>query len=197
MPTLVNMNHASTNSTARLFRGALCGKTARRDLRGGYPATGSPTLMCAKHKRGASCTVKVRALQTVAKEQLPSVALMIAKSLKLSGSLLTIETGSRCSAPDGWMAKHHRRSVHREVSRPQGARSPQRQFSPVKRLGDVDDDGVNVRGSQYRRHRNGEMQADPSGFEAVAWIQRSGLELGRPVRPPQRRTGASTNGRCI
>jgi len=32
-------------SAARLLRGALCGKTARRDLRGGCPATGSPTLM--------------------------------------------------------------------------------------------------------------------------------------------------------
>ena len=122
---------------------------------------------------------------------------MIAKSLKLSGSLLMIETRSGRSTPDGRMAKHHRRSVHREVFRPQGARSPQRQFSPVKRFGDVDDDGVNVHGSQHRGHRNGEMQAGPPGFEVVAWIQRSGLELGRPARPPQVRTGASTKGRCI
>ena len=141
--------------------------------------------------------MKVRALQTVAKEQLPSVALMIAKPLKMSGSLYMIETGSGCVAPDGRMAKHHRRSVHREVSRPQGTRSPLRQFSPVMRFQDVDDDGFNVHGSQHRRHRNGKMQADPSGFEVVAWIQRSGLELGRPARPPQGRTSASTEGRCI
>ena len=41
------------------------------------------------------------------------------------------------------MAKRHVRSVHRELCRPQGGRSPQRQFSPVISV-DADDDGVNV-----------------------------------------------------
>ena len=83
---------------------------------------------------------------------------MIGKSLKVSGSLLKIETGSgRRKASDGRMSKHHRRSVHREACRPQGSRSPLRQFSPVKEYGDVDDDGLNVHGNQHRRHRNGEM----------------------------------------
>jgi len=35
-------------STARLIRGALCGKTARRDLRGARPVMGGPTLICPK-----------------------------------------------------------------------------------------------------------------------------------------------------
>ncbi len=151
----------------------------------GLSGNGQSYLYVRQAKRGASCTMKVRALQRVAKQQLPSVALMIAKSLKLSGSLQMIETGSGRFAPDGRMAKHHWRSVHREVFRPQGARSPSRQFSPVMRFGDVDDDGVNVHGSQHRGHRNGEMQANPPGFEVVAWIQRSVLELGRSQRPPR------------
>ena len=41
------------------------------------------------------------------------------------------------------MAKRHMRSVHRETCRPQGSRSPQRQFSPVRSV-EADDDGVNV-----------------------------------------------------
>ena len=120
---------------------------------------------------------------------------MIGKSLKVSGSLLKIETGSgRRKASDGRMSKHHRRSVHREACRPQGSRSPLRQFSPVKEVRDVDDDGFNVHGSQYRGHRNGEMSADPLGFEAVACKQRSVLELGRAYGF-LRRNGRSTKGR--
>jgi hypothetical protein len=37
--------------TARLTRGALCGKTARRDLRGGRQVTDVPTLICKKMNR--------------------------------------------------------------------------------------------------------------------------------------------------
>lgn len=112
---------------------------------------------------------------------------MIGKSLKESGSLRTIETGNGCRTPDGRMAKHHRRSVHREASRPQGTRSPLKQFSPVIRYGDVDDDGFNVLGSQHRVHRKGEMQTGLPGFEAVAWMQRSELELGRSLQFPRNR----------
>jgi hypothetical protein len=35
--------------TARLTRGALCGKTARRDLRGGRQVTDVPTLIAKKY----------------------------------------------------------------------------------------------------------------------------------------------------
>jgi hypothetical protein len=47
------------------------------------------------------------------------------------------------TAAGGRMVKRHMRSVHREACRPQGSRSPQRQFSPVRRS-DTGDDGVNV-----------------------------------------------------
>jgi len=82
------------------------------------------------------------------------------------------------------MAERHRRSVHREVCRPQGVRSPQRQFSPVKSV-DAGDDGFNVLRSQHGCRRHGEAAPGPSGFEAVACMQRSDLELGRARRFPQ------------
>lgn len=108
---------------------------------------------------------------------------MSAKSLKLSGSLQKIETGSGREA-DGRMAKRHRRSVHREVCRPQGVHSPQRQFSLV-----IDRSGrrrCERIGSQHQNRRHGESVAGPSGFEAVARRQRSVIELGRPARLPAR-----------
>ena len=82
------------------------------------------------------------------------------------------------------MVKRHRRSVHREACRPQGIRSPQRQFSPVKSV-DAGDDGFNVLGSQHGCRRYGEAVSGPSGFEAVACMQRSDPELGRAHRFPQ------------
>ena len=59
---------------------------------------------------------------------------MIGKSFKLRGPRHRGRTGSGCFASDGRMAEHHGRSIHREVCRPQGIRSPLKQFSPVNRL---------------------------------------------------------------
>jgi len=120
---------------------------------------------------------------------------MIGKSLKESGSLLKIGTGSGCETPDGRMAKHHRRSVHREVSRPQGARSPLKQFSPVIRYGDAGGHGFNVPEANIPKTVRGEVDGKLSGFEAVAWIQRSVLELGRSRKLPRRGYVIPTNGR--
>ena len=69
---------------------------------------------------------------------------MLAKPLKYVGRVRGPEPEAGSMLPDGRMAKQHRRSVHREVGRPQGIRSPQKQFSPVMRLGHVDGDGVTV-----------------------------------------------------
>lgn len=82
------------------------------------------------------------------------------------------------------MAERHRRSVHREAYRPQGVRSPQRQFSPVMSV-DADDDGVNVPEVSTASNVIGEFEAGPSGFEVVACMQRSVPELGRARRFPQ------------
>jgi len=98
-----------------------------------------------------------------------------------------IETGSRRSA-DRRTAKRFERSVHREACRPLGIRSPQRQFSPVKRV-DAGDDGFIILGSQHGHSRKGEALSGPSGLEAVACMQRSDPEpplsgtfsLGEPV----------------
>ena len=93
------------------------------------------------------------------------------------------------------MAKRHARSVHREGRRPQGSRSPLKQFNPVRSVLDADGDGVNVTGSQHRRDRDGEIPSGPSGFEAVACDQRSDHEPGRPARLPARgRTSQLTEG---
>lgn len=83
-----------------------------------------------------------------------------------------------------WMVKRHVRSVHRETYRRQGSRSPQRQFGPVIRS-DADDDGVTMHGSQHDNRRFGEPVMGPSGFEAVACMERSELELGRAYGFPQ------------
>ena len=88
------------------------------------------------------------------------------------------------------MVKRHGRSVHREACRPQGSRSPQRRFSPVKSV-DAGDDGVNVHGSQHREARFGKRLAGPSGFEAVACMQRSVIELGRALDLPGSGEGLS------
>ena len=72
------------------------------------------------------------------------------------------------------MVKRHRRSVHREACRPQGIRSPQRQFSPVKSV-DAGDDGFNVLRSQHGCRRYGEAVSGPSGF---------GRELSRTGSKP-------------
>jgi hypothetical protein len=108
---------------------------------------------------------------------------MSAKPLKLRGSRLQIGTGSGREA-DGRMVKRHRRSVYREVCRPQGSRSPQRQFSLVTvRRGRRRCERI---GSQHHDMRQGERVVGPSGFEAVARRHRSVIELGRPARLPAR-----------
>jgi hypothetical protein len=96
-------------------------------------------------------------------------------------------------AADGRMVKRHGRSVHREPCRPQGIRSPQRRFSPVT-SGDADDDGVNVPEISIIPSVRGEFGMGPSGFEVVACMEGSGLELGRAHRSP-RGYGHPTNGR--
>jgi len=108
---------------------------------------------------------------------------MAAKPLKGVDRSTKIETGSGRKS-DGRMAKRHVRSVHRESCRPQGIRSPQRRFSPVKSV-DADDDGVNVLEVSAALSANGEFEAGPSGFEAVACMERSELELGRAHWFPQ------------
>ena len=109
---------------------------------------------------------------------------MSAKPLKCVDRARMVDTGSGGDS-DGRMAKRHARSVHRESCRPQGSRSPLRQFSPVKSV-DAGDDGVNVFGSQHCSSRYGKTDASLSGFEAVACMERSELELGRPARLPAR-----------
>jgi len=93
------------------------------------------------------------------------------------------------------MVKRHRRSVHREACRSQGVRSPRRQFSPVKSV-DAEGNAVNVAEASRDAPVKGEGVFVPSGFEAVACMQRSDPELGRArcfpqgyARPTDRRTG--------
>lgn len=76
------------------------------------------------------------------------------------------------------LAERHVQSVHRESCRPQGSRSPRRQFSPVKRI-IADDDGVNVPEISTVSDVKGESGMGPSGFEVVARMKGSVLELGR------------------
>jgi hypothetical protein len=91
---------------------------------------------------------------------------------------------TRIEAEDGRMVKRHVRSVHRELCRPHGIRSPQRQFSPVMSV-DADDDGVNVLEISTAPSDIGELGVGPSGFEDVACMERSELELGRAHGFPQ------------
>ena len=116
---------------------------------------------------------------------------MSAKSLKRSGSLLNDR--NRKPVVGGRVAERHTRSVHREACRPQGVRSPLRQFSLV-RSEVTGDDGFNVRGSQHCTDRKGEICAGLPGFEVVACMQRSVIELGRPVRLLDRGRLGQLNG---
>ena len=120
---------------------------------------------------------------------------MIGKSLEMRGPRHRVETGSGCDRPDGRMAKHHRRSVHREVFRPQGSRSPLKQFSPVIRYGDAGGHGLNVPEANILATARGEVDESLSGFEAVAWVQRSALELGRFPEAPDGGYVYPTKGR--
>ncbi len=103
---------------------------------------------------------------------------MSAKSLNRVDRAYRSEPEAVAQAADGRMAKRHGRSVHREPCRPQGVRSPRRQFSPVMSV-DADDDGVNVPEINTVPSVNGELGIGPSGFEAVACMEGSELELGR------------------
>ena len=118
---------------------------------------------------------------------------MSAKSLKRVDRADRSKPESVAQAADGRTAKRHGRSVHREPGRPQGSRSPQRQFSPVMSV-EADDDGVNVPEVSTNLSANGELRKGPSGFEAVACLERSELELGRAYWFPQG-YGRPTNGR--
>lgn len=118
---------------------------------------------------------------------------MSAKLLKCVDRAYRSKPESIVKAMDGRIMKRHGRSVHREPSRPQGTRSPQRQFSPVRRL-DADDDGVNVPEVRTVPSEKGELETGPSGFEAVACLEGSELELGR-AHGFLKRYGSPTNGR--
>ena len=118
---------------------------------------------------------------------------MSAKSLNRVDRAYRSKPEGVAQAADGRTAKRHGRSVHREPGRPQGSRSPQRQFSPVMSV-EADDDGVNVLEVSTNLSANGELGKGPSGFEAVARLERSELELGRAHRFPQG-YGRPTNGR--
>lgn len=109
---------------------------------------------------------------------------MSAKSLKSVDRADRSKPEGVARAADGRTAKRHGRSVHREPGRPQGSRSPQRQFSPVMSV-EADDDGVNVPEVSTSPSVNGEFGKGPSGFEAVACLERSELELGRPLFIPR------------
>ena len=109
---------------------------------------------------------------------------MSAKSLEV-GYIMMAQPEDRVERLDGRMAKRHGRSVHREGCRPQGSRSPRKQFSPVR--------GMRCRRRRFERtgsphgiRCNGESGLGLPGFEAVACIQRSDRELGRPVCLPVR-----------
>jgi len=103
---------------------------------------------------------------------------MSAKSLNRVDRAYRSEPEGVAEAADGRMAKRQVRSVHREPCRPQGSRSPRRQFSPVMSV-DADGDGVNVPEVSTVPSVIGEFGMGPSGFEAVACMEGSGLELGR------------------
>ena len=118
---------------------------------------------------------------------------MSAKSLNRVDRAYRSEPEAVVGLTDGRMAKRHGRSVHRERCRPQGSRSPQRHFSPVMSV-EADDDGVNVLEVSTNPSANGELVKGPSGFEAVACLERSELELGRAYWFPQG-YGRPTNGR--
>lgn len=120
---------------------------------------------------------------------------MSGKSLKCVDRAYRSIPEGVAEARTGRMAKRHERSVHREARRPQGIRSSQRQFRPVKSV-DADDDGVNVPEVGTALNVNGEFIVGPSGFEAVACVQRSELELGRAYGFPQG-YGYPTNGRMF
>ena len=109
---------------------------------------------------------------------------MSAKPLNCVDRAYRSEPEGVAGAADGRMAKRHGRSVHREPCRPQGSRSPQRQFSPVMRY-NADDDGVNVPEISTVPDVKGEFGTGPSGFEAVACMEGSELELGRPLFLPR------------
>jgi hypothetical protein len=109
---------------------------------------------------------------------------MSAKSLKRVDRAIRSEPEGVAEAAYGRAAKRHERSVHREPGRPQGSRSPQRHFSPVISV-EADDDGVNVPEVSTNPSANGELGKGPSGFEAVACLERSELELGRPLFFPR------------
>ena len=109
---------------------------------------------------------------------------MSAKPLNRVDRAYRSEPEGVAEAADGRMVKRHERSVHREPCRPQGSRSPQRQFSPVMSV-EADDDGVNVPEISTVPNANGEFGTGPSGFEAVACMEGSELELGRACRFPQ------------
>ena len=119
---------------------------------------------------------------------------MSAKSLGCVDRAYRSKPEGVAKATDGKMTKRHKRSVHREPCRPQGIRSPQRQFSPVMRI-DADDDGVNVPEINIASSVNGELGAGPSGFEAVACMEGSELELGR-AHGFLKRYGSPTNWRA-
>lgn len=118
---------------------------------------------------------------------------MSAKSLNRVDRAYRSEPEGVAKTADGRMVKRHVRSVHREPCRPQGSRSPQRQFSPVMSV-EADDDGVNVPEISTVPSVKGEFGMGPSGFEAVACMEGSGLELGRARRFP-RGYGHPTNWR--
>ena len=79
------------------------------------------------------------------------------------------------------MAKRHRRSVHREVCRPQGVRSPQRQFSPVKSV-EAEGDAVNVAEASRSEPVHGEGSFVSVGVRSRGMSTEKHQELGRPVR---------------
>jgi len=118
---------------------------------------------------------------------------MSAKPLNCVDRAYRSEPEGVAEAADGRMVKRHGRSVHREPCRPQGSRSPQRQFSPVMRYR-ADDHGVNVPEISTVPGVKGESGMDPSGFEAVACMEGSELELGRAHGSP-RGYGHPTNWR--
>ena len=107
---------------------------------------------------------------------------MLAKALKQVDRLIMIVAENRLRAMAGWRNSIVEAYTEND-SKPQGgSHPPQSIFSPVRkcRCGRRD---CNVCRSQQLRARIGKSAWVPSGFEAVAWVKRNVIELGRPSCP--------------
>ena len=128
--------------------------------------------MCAKRSKALLVRFKSGRFKVTTIQKLPSVACMSAKPLNCVDRAYRSKPEGVATAAGGRMVKSRqgRESVHREACRPQGIRSPQRQFSPVKSV-DAGGDAVNVAEASNPATVTGEGVEFLSGFEAVACMR--------------------------